>query len=203
MIKYNEINEKKFQDNLRSYYFEIVSNMFVCSIDKLMEMFTKEVSAALGMYVGVYVSNQWNRTYQLICNNIEEMPNCFLDINQHVQSIDKQLSNDLIYIAGEKVLDQHPEGTESVLMKLDAKGKSKYLLLIFKNRSISKHMISLIKKETDRFMEIIYDYYDQKDRDRKNKFLIELSQRLQSTIDKSDILSQIITSLQTLYPKFS
>lgn len=202
-MNHKEIDKSLFKERLRSCYFKFVSNLTTYSYEELLLGLTEKLNQIIDtVNVGIYVSNQWNQKYRLVCNNIEEIPNYLRNINEHIHLLQHHLSNQP-FVNGKEIFKQQMPGLDSIILKLNANHQPFFLLLLSPSNHLSRQLITHIQDETNQLVEIIYYFYSNRDHDRKNKFLLDLSSHLCSTIDKKDILNKIIESLQILYPNFS
>lgn len=203
MISQQKLNKNLLIEKLRSYYFELISYISSSSYEKILLKLTEKLNELLNTrYTGIYVSDQWHRSYQLISNQIEGIPSCFIEINRYIHLLQEKLFR-RSFINGNVVFKQHLSEIDSLIIKLRFHDRTNYLLLVFKNNQLSKDLIRIIQKETVRLMEIMNTFYRNKDCNRKKEFLLELSSHLNASKSKTDVLNKLIASLQVLYPNFT
>lgn len=205
MINHEKIKKNSFQEKLRSCFFEIISNVDVdvYSYEHLIKRLTETMSDLFdASFVGIYVSNQRDRTYQFICHNLNQIPNYFRDINPYVHLLQEYFI-DHTCIKSDKIFGDYTIARNSILLKLDFANQPNYLLLECNNNYLSIDLIKLLQTETNLFMQKVDEWYNVKDRNRKKEFLLKLSKDLYSSIDMTEILKKLIASLQKLYPTFS
>src|SRR5690625_2626403 len=173
------------------------------SYETLLLKLTENLNEILDtFFVGIYVSDQWDRKYRMLSHTIGTIPDELKDINQHKQLLHELLSNRSV-MNGEEIFSSQSSDTDSKIIKLNASYRSVFLLLFFKKDYLSSHLISFIHSETDRLMSTIHDFFRNKDQDIKKEFLLDLSSQMNSLIEKKEIFNKLIASLQILYPNFS
>src|SRR5690625_3582155 len=107
MISQQKLNKNLLIEKLRSYYFELISYISSSSYEKILLKLTEKLNELLNTrYTGIYVSDQWHRSYQLISNQIEGIPSCFIEINRYIHLLQEKLFR-RSFINGNVVFKQH------------------------------------------------------------------------------------------------
>lgn len=199
-----DTDQKILAEKLKSCYFEFISYLKSHSYENLLLKLSKRLHDLLHVkQIGFYTPDKWHRTYHLISHQIEEIPYYLKDLSQqHIYLLQEDLFDQSI-VNGKEIFEQHFILDETLIIKIDTNGLSNYLLLVFKNNQLSEQMIQVIQQETNRFMEMLHSHYQNKERDRKKEFLLDLSSHLNSSKEKTEVISKLIASLQVLYPDFS
>lgn len=198
-----DIDPKYFITNIRSHYFEFISLLINYSYEKLLLKLTQRLNRVLDVkYVGFYIPDAWDRTYRFISHQSEDIPHHFKDINHNVHLLHENL-HDKIAVDGKMIFEQHFLLEDALIIKLPVNDQPNYLLLVFQDDQFQELMIQALQQETVRLLEVINLYYHHKDVVRKKEFLIELSTHLNSSTDKTEVLTKLTSSLRLLYPDFS
>ncbi|MFB4166752.1 diguanylate cyclase domain-containing protein [Virgibacillus sp. JSM 102003] len=198
------ITQKDLQENLRSTYFELISDIAHFSYDELLSTVTNSLATMLNTtHAAIYIYNNWNKKYEIKTNSNEvrllmKSKVDFRDINQQLLRSDSA--------NGQLIFREKNELLYSVIIPLVPKfGSSGFVFLSYPKNvdTLYDDSVKLIKRETEQLLKLVNYYKLSENSVSKSKFLFDMSTRLYSMTIKEDILKDIIQSLLKQYPAFT
>ncbi|WP_164668348.1 sensor domain-containing diguanylate cyclase [Virgibacillus doumboii] len=195
------ISQETLQEKIRSTYFELISDIEHESYSKLLSKAVKQLTVLLNMtHSAVYIYNNWNKTYEIKTDFQENGP-----LKQSVAYFYED-NMDQHVMDGSFVFKEKDKPLNSIVIPLLANDESPGFLFFTSPENTatpSDHVIDLLKMETERLLKLFNYYISSQHSEERNKFLFDLSSRLNASSDKQDILTKIVQGLEKLYPSFS
>ncbi|MEC5421910.1 sensor domain-containing diguanylate cyclase [Virgibacillus sp. C22-A2] len=186
-------NINQLQGKLRSVYFELISEFYNHPNEQIFTIIIEQLKQITNArYIGLYIYDHWSKTYQLGSHLIDEEK--FLN-----EEIDAEGGT----VTEEKIYKISPDRVQTCILTLKPKKGPKALLYLAFDNQYNKELLQVSKSETEILLTMIHQYQSKSESDLNYKFLYELSSRLLSNTDKTDIIREIIAELQGLYPNLS
>lgn len=192
------MNQKHLKLKLKSMYFSVLTQLSIYTYDEYLSSFTQQLHTLLeANYTSIYFMNQWTQELELFTELNKEF-NC-KDIKYVKSQIEHQLPS-----FEKNTVEVHIDGCELIMMPF-YKGSelSGYVIVIVEENMYDETFLKWLKKETARFFSVInYTAYI-KNEEKKNELLLNFSSNIYTTSNRTKILKNIISTMQTFYPQFS
>ncbi|TXL60537.1 GGDEF domain-containing protein [Cerasibacillus terrae] len=186
------MNEQSvLQMKLKNIFFDIITNNNSLSINKkmLLDISRQLVDILQHKQIAIYILDEWNNQYKRMTvypkyrvTSLQET----IPLSEFQKKIPFQIDKGNIIIPiniGEKAFGYIISCTET------------------RNTLDELHM-SIIQKESEKLFKLLHTYHQMKIKQNRMKFANSFSSRLFSKVDKSNILEELLTSIQNLYPNF-
>lgn len=180
---------------LREIYQELIADFFSQSLDEnqiIKQMMIELSHYANALQVAFYRFDLTQQMYQLNNCLTEEK---HLKVNHSILK-HYEYKKEMIFI-------HRPGAVNLEIIPLSMNNDMEGLLvLVFSDNKIKKGNLADLKKETEKFLSVIY-FADSDKLNRFYPFLYELSLTLFSKYERQQIFSEIFKALETVYPDFS
>ncbi|WP_188453394.1 diguanylate cyclase [Virgibacillus oceani] len=188
------VSKNQLIGKLKCILFDLISDAVNCSYDELLFRLENQIKDILQTkQASFYIYNNWSKTYELKINrhnSADETTSQF--INQTTSILTKDI-----------IVHKTINFSETYIVPLFFHNKPAGFLLIAVDRNLADELMNTLKCEIERFLNIVHYYQISKEKERKNKFLYNLTSRFYSTMIKNDILAETTKALRKQYPAFT
>lgn len=208
MINSKMKNSDVFQKELRSHLFGFLTalDFQTSSSYEWLNQFIKKLHLLLQTaFIGVYKYDSGNEMYTLLStvgHDIPEKVDVFIQgeiASNHafeVRNIDRFMK--------QKETDSHlPHLDHLLLLKIGADEEHFYLSLGFSEENISNNEQYILQKEINHLTEIITHCQTYRENYKKSEQLLDFSKMLYASSSREDILKELMSTLENIYPHFS
>lgn len=194
------MGQKQLKEKLSNMCLSVLTKMSIYTYEKIISLFIERLHALLEVsYTSIFRVNQWTNLYELVYDIKKEED--LQEINHIIHVIREYMNTSTMTCHPEIKIDGHYE-----LIKLPIYQASKlsgYMIIVNQKNVFNKNDFHMIKREIERFFSIVHHMNHFKTSKEKNKLLFHLSTRLYTTTNRTMILKEIISAIQSLYPNFS
>lgn len=197
------IDQDQLKEQLRSRFFELISNVAYYSHSQLMETVSFHIQEILHVPIAaIYSYNHWEQTYEKATGSkypeLTKQPFKGLSLDTHLSTYNHTNNADMVFTTNSHKL-------KTCIIRIQPKFEPDAFLFLayqpIEDGFIQKCLDSIIQ-ELESLLKIVNYYKMSKEKEGKSTFLFEITTRFYSTISKKNILTEMTKGIHNLYPDF-